>query len=255
MVERFTLSYHPFTETRSRGPFEEVGLMRWSESTPLRIALLDDHALIRDALKARLSLESTFKVDGVYSTSRGLMEGLRETPVDLLVLDYQLSDGEMDGLRLIDWLRRQYAELRIVVFSSMERPATVSMSIRAGARGFVGKSQESDDLIRAIRTVALDRVYLAPNMAIELDKLPVPPDQGASEDNLANHALADFSELSPKESEVLRCCLEGLSVSQIAEKFSRSRKTISGQKQSAFRKLGIRTDTELFKLHNHLHFS
>ncbi|MFL1552004.1 response regulator [Pseudomonas sp. D47] len=228
--------------------------MRWSELKPLQIALLDDHALIRDALKARLSLEPTFKVAGIYSTSRGLMEGLREAPVDLLILDYQLSDGEMDGLRLIDWLRKQYPELRIVVFSSMERPATVNMSIRAGARGFVGKSQESDDLIRAIRTVALDRIYLAPNMASELEKLPVPQDQDVG-DSLETHALANFSELSPKESEVLRCCLDGLSVSQIAEKFSRSRKTISGQKQSAFRKLGIRTDTELFKLQNQLGFS
>lgn len=226
--------------------------MMWSESTPLRIALLDDHALIREALKARLSVEPAFKVVGVYSTSRSLMAGLRETPLDVLVLDYQLSDGEIDGLRLIESLRRQYQELRIVVFSSIERPATVSLSIRAGAKGFVGKSQESDDLIRAIRTVARDRIYLAPSMVIELEKLPAPQDKDVPGDGLDCHALAKYSELSPKESEVLRCCLEGLSVSQIAEKFSRSRKTISGQKQSAFRKLGIQTDTELFKLQNQL---
>lgn len=58
--------------------------------------------------------------------------------------------------------------------------------------------------------------------------------------------------LSPKEREVLRCCLDGMSVSQISRKFMRSMKTISGQKQAAFRKLGVRTDAELFKLQHSL---
>jgi len=58
--------------------------------------------------------------------------------------------------------------------------------------------------------------------------------------------------LSPKENEVLRCFLDGLRITQIASKFSRSIKTISGQKQAAFRKLGIRTDAELFKVQRRL---
>lgn len=226
--------------------------MRWSVVSPLRIVLLDDHALIRDALKIRLTLEPDFNVLGVYSTSKGLIEGLREQEADLLVLDYQLTEGELDGLRLIQLVRSHYPTLRIVIYSSSERPATVNMSIRAGANGFVGKSQETDELLRAIRMVALDRIYLAPAMAAELNKLPIPQTVDIDQAFDGDKALADHPELSPKESEVLRCCLEGMSVSQIATKFLRSRKTISGQKQAAFRKLGIRTDTELFKLQIHL---
>lgn len=226
--------------------------MRWSVVSPLRIVLVDDHALIREALKIRLALEPDFKVVGVFTTSRELMEGVRDEPADLLILDYQLTDGELDGLRLIQLVRNHYPDLRIVVFSSMERLATVNMSLRAGAHGFVGKSQETEELLRAIRVVALDRIYLAPEMAAKLDKLPVPQDAEVEQDFNADQALVESRQLSPKEREVLRCCLEGLSVSQIAAKFSRSRKTISGQKQAAFRKLGIVTDTELFKLHVHL---
>ncbi|WP_438866553.1 response regulator [Pseudomonas sp. L1(2025)] len=226
--------------------------MRWSVVSPLRIVLLDDHALIRDALKIRLSLESDFKVLGVYSNSKGLIEGLRDQEADLVVLDYQLTDGELDGLRLIQMVRNHYPKLRIVIYSSSERPATVNMSIRAGANGFVGKSQETDELLRAIRMVALDRIYLAPAMSAELDKLPIPQPSDIEKPFDGDKVLADHPELSPKESEVLRCCLEGMSVSQIAIKFLRSRKTISGQKQAAFRKLGIRTDTELFKLQIHV---
>ena len=223
--------------------------MRWSAVSPLRIALLDDHVLIRDSLNTRLTLEPDFKVQGVYSTSRSLLEGLRATEADLVVLDYQLSDGEIDGLRLIQLVRRQYPAIRIVIFSSSEKPATVSMSIRAGANGFVGKSQATCELLRAIRMAALNRIYLAPAMAAELDKLPVPLVSLEEDSAGSSLTLTDLPELSPKEAEVLRCCLEGMSVSQIASKFIRSRKTISGQKQAAYRKMGIRTDTELFKLH------
>jgi two-component system capsular synthesis response regulator RcsB len=226
--------------------------MRWSVVSPLRIILLDDHALIRDALKIRLSLEPDFKVVGIYTSSRELIEGLREHSAELIVLDYQLGAGELDGLRLIQMVRNHYPELRIVIFSSLERPATVNMSIRAGANGFVGKSQETDELLRAIRMVALNRIYLAPAMAAELERPPVPQPTDKEQIFDGDKILADSPELSPKEREVIRCSLDGLSVSQVAAKFSRSRKTISGQKQSAFRKLGIRTDTELFKLQIHL---
>ncbi|EIK71380.1 transcriptional regulator, LuxR family [Pseudomonas synxantha BG33R] len=155
-------------------------------------------------------------------------------------------------MRLIQMVRAHYPNLRIVIFSSSERPATVSMSIRAGANGFVGKSQETGELLRAIRMLALERIYLAPAMAAELDKLPTPQAVDIDQSFDGDKVLADHPELSPKESEVLRCCLEGMSVSQIATKCLRSCKTISGQKQAAFRKLGVRTDTEFFKLQIHL---
>lgn len=222
--------------------------MRWSVASPLRIILLDDHALIREALEVRFSLEADFKVQGVYSTSRELLDSLSRAEADLVVLDYQLADADIDGLRLIQSVRRRHPSIRIVIYSSSEKPATVNMSLRAGANGFVGKSQPTDELLRAIRMVALDRIYLAPAMAAELEKIPAA--QMLPEGDNPDHAftLSNQPNLSPKESEVLRCCLEGMSVSQIASKFTRSRKTISGQKQAAFRKLGIKTDTELFKL-------
>ncbi|WP_342215450.1 response regulator [Pseudomonas sp. TH31] len=187
--------------------------MRWSVISPLRIALLDDHALIREALKIRLSLETDFKVTGVYTTSRSLIEGLRTHETDLLILDYQLADGELDGIRLIHSVRRSHPNLRIVIFSSSERAATINICIRAGVNGFVGKSQETDELLRAVRMATLDRIYLAPAIAAELEKLPVP--QLTENDHTfdGDRALVEYPELSPKEREVLRCCLEGLSVS------------------------------------------
>lgn len=228
--------------------------MKWSVVSPLRIALLDDHALIREALKVRLSVESDFNVIGVYSGSDELISAMREQQVDLLVLDYQLRDGELDGLRLIQLLRSHYPQTRILIYSSQERPAMVNMAIHGGAAGFFGKSQPTEELVRAVRMVAIGRLYLSPAMAAEFEKVPVICEIDPGKELIGGEAatLLSFPSLSSKEREVLRCLLEGLSVSEIAIKFSRSRKTISGQKQSALKKLGIRTDIELFKLQGHL---
>ena len=225
--------------------------MQWSVVTPLRVAVLDDHSLIRLALNSRLSREADFAVVGVYSGSAELISALRVLTIDLLVLDYQLHEGELDGLNLIRMLRKQHPQLLILISSSSEKPAIVNLAIGAGANGFLGKSQPVDDLVVAIRTVASGQLYLSSMMAFELDKKPVSGQESTSangDDSPSDTLLVSNVALSPKEREVLRCCLDGMQVSQIALKFMRSRKTISGQKQSAFRKLGIRTDVELFRL-------
>jgi DNA-binding NarL/FixJ family response regulator len=219
----------------------------------VRIALLDDHAVVRYGLAGRLSEEPDFQVVGMFSSSKEMMAALRSTPVDLLLIDYSLGNNDIDGLNLIRALKVRFPASRILVSSSHYNPATVALAMKAGARGFVGKSQELTELIQAIRTVSLGRVHLNNNMAAELSSL-LSTEKGESPagEEPVSDSLSENSELSPREREVLRCCLDGMTVTQIAEKFARSVKTISGQKQSAFRKLGVRNDSELFKIQHQL---
>lgn len=223
--------------------------LKWSVVTPLRIAVLDDHSLIQLAIKSRLSREADLNVVGAYSTSRDLLEALENTEIDLLILDYMLGDYELDGLNLLRMLRRRFPEMYILISSSAEKPSVVNLTLNAGANGFFGKSEDVDGLVEAIRKVAAGETYVSPMLAYELGRDPNSAREMSSADDVSGgEVLLRDPILSPKEQEVLRCCIEGMSVSQIARKFSRSMKTISGQKQAAFRKLGIRTDAELFKL-------
>ncbi|WP_281686877.1 response regulator transcription factor [Pseudomonas citronellolis] len=227
--------------------------MKWSVMSPLRVAVLDDHSLIQMAVELRLSREADFKVVGVYANSQDLLQALPGLEVDLLVLDYVLGDDELDGLNLLRMIRRRFPELLILISSSAEKPSVVNLALNAGANGFFGKSEPVDRLVEAVRKVAAGETYVSPLMAYELGREPGAVREGATDDATAGaEVLLSDPVLSPKEQEVLRCCLEGMSVSQIARKFSRSMKTISGQKQSAFRKLGVRTDAELFKLEQSL---
>lgn len=225
----------------------------WATShKQIRIALLDDHAVVRHGLAARLREETDFQVVGIYAASKDLMQALQSQTVDVFVIDYALGDSDIDGLNLIRALKVRFPAGKVLVSSSHFNPATVALALRAGAKGFVGKEQELTELIEAIRKVMQGKTYLSQTMAAELSSISTTGFAGTDELVINKGVLAKHGELSPREREVLRCCLDGMTVSQIATKFARSVKTISGQKQSAFRKLGIRNDSELFKIQHQL---
>ncbi|BDU20030.1 response regulator transcription factor [Dyella sp. GSA-30] len=211
---------------------------------PLRLMLLDDHEVVRRGLELLLSQETYFEVAGSFTTSHDLFAALQKERADVLVVDYSLGPAEVDGLNLIRALRVRFPNEKILVVSAHYNAATVALAMKAGAKGFVGKAQGHKELVSAIRAVALGKTYLSPEMALEI--------AGGKDESPSvltdERALTQDVKLSPREREVLRCYLDGMSVSQIAAKFSRSITTISAQKSAAFRKLGIRTDSELFKI-------
>lgn len=222
-------------------------------SNSLNVALLDDHPMIRTAFELCFRQEQDMKLVGAWGSSSELFAQLKTTPVDVLVLDFLLGDRELDGLALVKQLRSHYPCLKILIASSLESPAIVKMVLTAGVRGFVGKSQHMEEIFSAIRQVAQGNVYLSPTVAYEVENLYAVHEetvQGRTEPESKDSMGSMYEKvklLSPREVEVVRCFLDGLSVSQIALKFKRSRKTVSGQKQSALKKLGLRSDSELFK--------
>lgn len=230
--------------------------MNWTATRPIRVVVLDDHAVVRHGLAARLKQESDIEVTALFASGREVVQALRDSAVevDVLLMDYSLGPAEIDGLNLIRLIRVRYPELKILVASAHHNKATVGMVMHAGARGFVGKEEELSELVRAIRTVAAGGKRLNATLAAEMESDALADAPAAASDAAGGDlaALVDRPELSPREREVLRCCLDGMSVTDIAEKFARSIKTISSQKQSAYRKLGIRTDTELFKIKHEL---
>jgi two-component system capsular synthesis response regulator RcsB len=215
----------------------------------LRIALLDDHAVVRHGLVSHLAGESTIDVVGSYENSRELMRGMTQAPADILLLDFALGRDELDGVSLIRALRARFPDCSILVLSAHHEPATVSLALRVGARGFVGKDEDMTSLMRAIRAVASGAIYLSAEMSYHVADATTA--SGESKGAAGEDVLQQAS-LSVREQEVIRCYLAGMTVTEIAEKFSRSIKTISAQKATAFRKLGVTSNNGLFKIMNKL---
>lgn len=214
----------------------------------LTVMLLDDHPVVLDGFKTQLCAAPDIKIVGTFITSRSLLAALRNHSCDVLLIDYSLGEHDLDGVNLVRYLSVRYERIKVLVASAHHDPATMMLVMRAGARGFFSKRQNLAELPQAIRIVASGQAYLGVQLAEQLSG----PSYGLSEVVTLGHTgqdlRTDYDILSPRERDVLRCCLEGLTLTQISEKFSRSIKTVSAQKRAAYRKLGIQNDCQLFKI-------
>ncbi|WNH51983.1 response regulator transcription factor [Stenotrophomonas oahuensis] len=196
----------------------------------LKIALLDDHDVVRHGSCVHLSNHNRLEVVGNHARSSALIATLARCHVDVAVIDYALAEGDLQGMELLRMLRRRFPRVRLLMFSANVHHVMISNTIAAGAAGVVSKSQSLEELARAVGRVAAGHIHLPEGYR----------------DEHAEHRL------TPSEREVLQLCLSGMTVTEIAAVRNRSIKTISTQKHAAFRKLGLRTDRDLFTLRHQL---
>lgn len=230
-------------------------MMSVNKLSPVRIVTLDDHAILLHGMNDMLSREPDFQLVGSYSSSRQMLAALQKMDVDVAVVDYALAPDDMDGLNLLKTLQVHFPSLTVLVISALYNSATVALALRSGAKGFIGKNGPMNELIHAVRVVSRGKVYIEPEMALQLAQLQDTTQflNGRESHNTETvQEAVKLSALSPKEQEVIRCFMEGMTVTDIASKFNRSIKTISGQKQTALRKLGLKADHELFLIRDTL---
>jgi two-component system capsular synthesis response regulator RcsB len=198
----------------------------------IRVVLADDHPIIRMGIEATLDDISTVKPIGSAADSTQLVALLDSQPCDILVTDFAMPGGEHgDGLELIAFLRNRYPHLRVVMLTSMDKAPLVRSLLNHGVHAVLSKADDMSHLRAALQAVHIGRRYFSPSIARLMKSLP----------------SATATRLSDRESEVIALYVNGESINAIAEKLQRSKQTISTQKVSAMRKLGIETDADLFK--------
>ena len=176
----------------------------------IRVALADDHQLVRAGLRALLDSEPDIEVVAEAAGGRALLEILRRVPVDVALLDIRMPDG--DGL----WTTEQIAAdpalqpVKVVIVTTFELDEYVTRAIRAGASGFLVKDAEPVDLIRAVRVVADGAALLSPGVTRRLL-------ERAATGLRAEAAPAALAALTEREVEVLRLVAQGLSNEEIGE--------------------------------------
>jgi two-component system, NarL family, captular synthesis response regulator RcsB len=167
-----------------------------------------------------------------------LVELLGRSSCDVVVTDFSMPGGRYgDGLTLLRFLKRRFPNVRLVVLTSIENSAVMKGIMDVGALGLVSKSDELNHVEFAIRNAQLGNRYASPRVSEQL--LEQTPEAHAANDQ--------STQLSKRETEVLRMYAEGLTVSEIGQRAGRSSKTISAQKMAAMKKLGLRHDADIFK--------
>lgn len=201
----------------------------------IRLLLADDHPALLSGLKHELSSIPTLEIIGTAADSGALVDLLQTNECDVLVTDYVMPGGRHgDGMGLLSYIRRIYPNVKIVVFTTMDNPALTQEMAKLGVNALLGKTQHPNQLISAIHAV-----YAGSNYFPSDD--PLISRSGITQNPVSNLAL------SKREFEVVRLYVSGLSINEIAEQLHRTKQTISSQKASAMRKLGISRDADLFR--------
>lgn len=227
--------------------------MRSFNDKKITVVLLDDHPMIRFSFEVAAAKQPDIEMVATFGHSRDLLNWLRANEADVLMLDYILTDEEMDGLSLIKQLQAHHPQVKILLTSSMESLAVIRAAFMLGIKGYITKREDPASYFDAVRSVAAGQRYVPENVAIELSQVPTRKrDHNIMESAyLPQMDTMDIEKLSklltPREAEVIRCFLDGMAIVDIAAKLKRSRKTISGHKQTGMKKLGIASDLELFK--------
>jgi len=204
----------------------------------IRVAIADDHQLVRAGLRALLDSEPDIEVVLEASGGQELLQHVRETPVDVALLDIRMPDG--DGL----WATEQIAAdpdlaaVRVVIVTTFELDEYVARAIRAGASGFLVKDTEPVDLIRAVRVVAAGDALLSPSVTRRL------LERAASGLREAPGTPA-LSGLTERETEVLRLVGQGLSNDEIAGRLFLSPLTAKTHVSRIMQKLHARDRAQL----------
>jgi len=202
----------------------------------IRILLVDDHAILRDGLRALLSYYPEVEVVGEAEDGLQAIECVQRLSPDIVLMDIAMP--VMNGLEATRIIREKHPNTRVLVLTQYEDQPYVLSLLRAGVSGYVLKRALGADLINAVRTVARGESFLYPSVATTvLEQLRKPE----KESPLGAEAL------TAREQEILRRVASGETSRQIALALDISVKTVEWHRGKLMGKLGVRSVAELVR--------
>ena len=199
----------------------------------IRLIIADDHAIVRHGLKQILALEPDISVVGESGCGEELLQALKKTACDIVLLDINMPG--YTGVELIQKLHNEYPDLMILVLSMHQEGPIASRALKAGAAGYLTKDNEPEILMQAIRKVISGGNFIDP---VLVDTLIFSPTQ-------ENRPLHEG--LSERELQVFMMLVAGKTVTEIANEIFLSIKTVSTHKSRLMGKMNIQTQTDLIR--------
>lgn len=208
---------------------EALGESR-QDTTPIRVVLADDHALMRRSLRLLLDSEDGVDVIAEATDLAMVMSHVGRHQPHVLVADLSVPNGSsIDAIRQ---LRAQAPDTEVVILTMEESPLFAQQAMKAGAIGYVLKDRADSELVAAIRCAANGEEYVSARVAAGLDAL---------------RRSVDHDTLTLREIEVIRLIALGYTSAEIASKLHLSRRTVETHRARIFSKLGLSTRAELVR--------
>ena len=193
----------------------------------IRVVIADDHPVVRDGLSALLASVGSVVVAGVAATGREAVQAAVTLRPDVLVMDIQMP--ELSGVAAAGEIARLAPDVAVLMLTMFDDDDSVFAAMRAGARGYVLKGAQQDEIVRAIHSVAAGEAIFGPGIArrvLGLVSAPQPAD-------------VPFEALTSREREVLDLIAAGVGNAEIARRMSIAPKTVANHVSAIFSKLQV----------------
>lgn len=201
----------------------------------IRVLLADDHAVMRDGLKALLEAAPDIRVVGEAADGRTAVRRVSELKPDVVIMD--ISMPELNGIEAARLMRERYPDTRVVVLSMHSNTEHVYRALEAGALGYMLKESAGTEVVAAVRSVHAGHRYLSPSLSA-----------AALEAGKSIRRASPFERLSTRERQVLQLVVEGKSSAEIAGIVHLSPKSVDTYRSRVMKKLGVGDLPALIKL-------
>ena len=200
----------------------------------IRVLIVDDHAILRDGIRALLAVHDDLEVVGEAADGREAIDKACQLSPDVVLMDIAMP--LMDGLEATRRIHKENPEAKILILTQHDSKEYVISSVKAGAAGCVPKRAVASELVSAVRVVHQGDSYLYPSVASALLK-----------EYLQRMEHDPYNGLTNREREVLKLVAEGRTTREIADLLCVSAKTVLGHRTKIMEKLDIHNRTELVK--------
>jgi two-component system response regulator FimZ (fimbrial Z protein) len=200
----------------------------------IKVLVIDKHPVIFSGLDAYFKNSRNIKIVGHTTDETNINKYLETHQVDIILTEIELH--QLNGITLIKRIKRNFPEIKLIVFTNQAEHIYGSSIIKAGASGFVSKNQALSELDQAILNVYNNAIYISETLAKQLTVTP-------KKTSVSN----DFKKLSSRELEVLNLISSGKRNKEIAKQLVLNEKTVSTYKTRLMKKLNVSNIVELIK--------
>jgi NarL family two-component system response regulator LiaR len=202
-------------------------------SEPITVMLVDDHAMVRQGVKAFLATQPDLSVVGEAGSGEEAVKMAAQFVPDVILMDLIMPN--MDGVEATRRVKQVSPRSQVVVLTSYHEDENIFPALKAGALSYILKDLSADELASAVRKAAIGEAILHPRVAARVIKEV----QGARDEK-----VNPFTELSQRELEVLKLIADGMSNAEMAAKLVLSEKTVKGHVSNILSKLQLADRTQ-----------
>jgi len=206
----------------------------------IKILIVDDQPIVCEGLNTILQLEDDFEVAGVCHNGKEALDYCEQTKFDIVLMDARMP--VMNGILATKEISGRFPDTKVLILTTFNEEMLIYEGLQNGAKGFLLKDMEPDELCKSIRVVHAGGACLHPDVTVKVIERITTQGLGSVEDNLPGNS---FNQLTNREKEVLRLIGRGLCNSEIASALYITEGTVKNHVSSLLGKLGARDRTQL----------